>query len=59
MKKKIIAIVIGIGVLAAGCVCAKEYQEYQEYEARPIVCYYGCPNSKRVGKLNLKKGIKK
>ena len=53
MKKKIIAIIIGISVLATGYVCVQEYQSHT------AVCYYGCPNSKRIDKLNLKKGVKK
>lgn len=59
MKKKIIALVLAlmaaVSVLVLGG-CRKDTEEpFSFTESYDDVEYYGCPNSKRVKKLNLRK----
>lgn len=57
--KKIINVVIAAILLVAVAIlsigCASESNEQPETEYEVTTDYYGCPNSKRVKKLNLKK----
>ena len=53
--KKVLAIVMIGGVMVGLASCRNNNQGSNSISHRGDVCYYGCPNSNRVKKLNTKK----
>ena len=55
--KKILAVIIIGGTLVGVSACTNNGDTSSNSNLNPweVVCYYGCPNSKRVKKLNTKK----
>lgn len=55
--KKILIIIAAVLMLLTGVIFREQVRDYIRTELMST-CYYGCPNSRRVKKLNLKKSVR-
>lgn len=55
IKKIVALLLIPIIFLLSFTGCKKSAEKIRDKNPETFVCYYGCPNSKKAGKLQLKR----